>query len=269
MSFPVFADIDKPITDKFDDDYDLKTAFKVKTAGPWGTTVTTNTTLNCKDKSTSTKVAIKYPHPSGFTLDKLEITNDGYMVTETSLAGLTKGLKLEFKGNDQKGTGDVTATFVHPKVTVTGELDVLGLNQIKVSATGGNGPVTVGASTVLKTSGGAPEKINVAVGYTAPKFYGVVKACDFKDFSGLVTYSVNEKLNVAATVTHGEKGVGGAAAAIYACCPNNTVRVKADTCGTITASVKRNYEKRFTVVAAAQTTTAFKDFKWGLTATLG
>jgi len=269
MSYVIFADIDKPINDMFEDDFDLKCSLKVKTPGPWGSTVTTNTTLNCKDKSTGTKVSLKYPHASGFTLDKLEITNDGYMVTETSLTGLAKGLKLEFKGNDQKSKGDVSATYTHPHVTLTGELDVLGMSQIKVTANSGNGPVNVGASTVLKLASGTPEKINLAVGYTAPKFYGVAKVAEFKDFSGLVSYSVNDKLSVAAKVNHGEKGVSGAAAAIYACCPNNIVRVKAGTCGSITASLKRSYEKKFNVVVAAGTNTTFNDFKWGVNATLG
>lgn len=213
-------------------------------------------------------MSVKYPHASGFTLDKLEISNDGYLTTETSLTGLAKGLKLEFKGNDQKHKGDVTATYVHKHATVTGELDVLGLNQIKVSANGGSGAVSVGASAVVKSSG-TPEKINVAVGYTAPKFFGVAKAADFKEFSGLASYAVNDKLSVAAKVNHSDKGVTGAAAAIYACCPNNTVRVKVGSCGSITTSVKRSYEKKFTVVAAAGTNTSFNEFKWGLTATLG
>jgi hypothetical protein len=232
-------------------------------------TVTTNTTLNCKDKSTSTKVSLKYPHASGFTLDKLEITNDGYLVTETSLTGLGKGLKLEFKGNDQKSKGDVSATYIHPHVTLTGELDVLGMSQLKVSANSGNGPVSVGASTVLKLNTGAPEKINLAVGYTAPKFFGVAKVSEFKEFSGLASYVVNDKLTVAAKVNHAEKGVTGAAAAIYACCPNNIVRVNAGTCGSITASLKRSYEKKFNVVVAAGTNTSFNEFKWGVNATLG
>jgi hypothetical protein len=212
---------------------------------------------------------VKYPHPSGFTLDKLEISNDGYMVTETSLTGLAKGLKLEFKGNDKISRGDIAATYVHPHATVTGELDVLGMSQLKVSANGGSGPFSVGASTVVKLSGGAPEKINVAVGYAAPKFFGVAKVADFKDVTGLVSYAVNNKLSVAGKVNHSDKGVSGAAAAIYACCPNNTVRVKVGSCGSITASVKRSYEKRFTVVAAAGTNTSFNDIKWGVTATLG
>jgi len=162
----------------------------------------------------------------------------------------------------------VTATYVHSNVTVTGELDVLGMSQVKVSANGGNGPASVGASAVVKTTG-ATEKINVAVGYTAPKFFGVAKVTDFKEFGGLVSYQVNDKLSVAGKVNHSDKGVVGAAAAIYACCPNNTVRVKVESGGCITASVKRSYEKKFNVVAAAGTNTSFNEFKWGLTATLG
>jgi len=270
MSFPVFGDIDKSISDLLKDDFDTKCFVKVKTAGPWGSTVTTNTALDCKAKTTNTKLSVKYPHASGFTLEKLEITSDGHLVTETSLTGTAPGLKIEFKGDDDKTKGDLIATYVAPQVTLATELDVLGLNKLKASATSGNGPVTAGASAVVNLGKTSVEDINIAVGYAAPQFYGVVKAKDFKDFTGLVSYSVNNKLNVAAQVNHGEKGVTGAAAAIYACCPSNTVKFKVGSDGAITAAVKRSYPGKFVVVANATTNAnAFSDFKWGVNATLG
>lgn len=271
MSFPVFNDIDKSINEIFDDDFDVKCGLKVKTAGPWGSTVTSNTTLNCKDHSTSTKLSVKYPHSSGFTVEKFEIAQDGHINTETSLTGAAPNLKLEFKGNDEKSKGDVIATYKIPKVTLVAELDILGFSKLKASATSGQGAVTVGASVVANLAKSSLDTVDVSVGYTAPKFYGVVKAADtFKAFSGSASYNVSDKLTVAAKGSHSAKGVGGAAAAIYACCPNNTMKFKAGTCGALTASVKRSYEKKFTVVAAVSTNANnVSDFKWGVTSTLG
>lgn len=269
MSFSIFADIDKSINDMFDDDFDTKLALKVKTAGPWGSTVTTNTTFNTKDKSTSTKLSVKYPHASGFTLEKFELTSDGHLVTETSLSGTAPGLKIEFKGNDEKNKGDLIATYTAPQATVTAELDVLNMNKFKTTATSGNGPVTAGVSALVNLTKTSVDNVDVKVGYTAPNFYGVAKASDFKAFSGLLSYSVNDKFSVAAKVNHCEKGVTGAAAAIYVCCPSNTVKFKVESTGAITAAVKRSYEKKFNVVAVASTNTSFNDFKWGVNATLG
>ena len=233
-------------------------------------TVTTNTTFN-KDKTSATKLTVKYPHASGFTLEKLEFKHDGHIVTETSLTGTAPGLKLEFKGDDEKSKGDLIVTYVVPKVTLTSELDILNLNKFSVSATGGQGPVTAGVAANVNLTKQSLDSVNVAVGYTAPQFYGVARANNtFKDFSGSAKFQVNDKLTVAAKVSHGDKGVSGAAAAIYACCPNNIVKVKAGTCGGISASLKRSYEKKFTVVTAISTNaSSISDFKWGVNATLG
>lgn len=270
MSYPVFGDIDKSNLDVFNDDFDTKTTLKVKSSGPWGTTLTSNTTFN-KDKTSSTKLSLKYPHASGFTLEKLELKHDGHLVTETSLTGTAPGLKLEFKGDDEKSKGDLIATYVVPKVTLTSELDILNLSKFSASATGGQGPVTAGVSANVNLTKQSLDAVNLAVGYTAPQFYGVFRACNtFKDFSGSAKYQVNDKLTVAAKFSHGDKGVAGAAAAIYACCPNNIVKVKAGTCGGISASLKRSYEKKFSVVTAISTnTSSVSDFKWGVNATLG
>lgn len=271
MSFPVFGDIDKSIKDIFEDDFDTKSSLKVKSSGPWGTTVTSNTSFNTKDKSSTTKLSLKYPHASGFTLEKFEYKHDGHLVTETSLTGAAPGLKLEFKGDDEKAKGDLIATYTVPAVTLTSELDILNFGKLKASATGGQGAVTAGVSAHFDLGKQNLDAVNIAVGYTAPNFYGVARACNtFKDFSGSAKYQFNDKLTLAAKVNHGDKGVSGAAAAIYACCPNNIIKVKAGTCGGISASLKRSYEKKFAVVTAVSTnTSSISDFKWGVNATLG
>ena len=72
--------------------------------GPSGVEVTSSSNWDYTKSGSgiNTTVSATWSHPSGFTLDKLEFdpTAKGSLTTETSLTGLAKGLKLEFKGND-------------------------------------------------------------------------------------------------------------------------------------------------------------------------
>jgi hypothetical protein len=58
-------------------------------------------------------------------------------------------------------------------------------------------------------------------------------------------------------------------AALYKCSPNTTVKMKAGTNGVANASVKHSFDKKFSVVAAAEVPVSLKTAKFGLTATLG
>ena len=84
------------------------------------------------------KLALKWVHASGFTLEKLEVSPDCKLVVETSLSNVTPGLKLEFKGNDAN-KADLSFTYSAPAATVTGEFDISGFSGANASISGGHG----------------------------------------------------------------------------------------------------------------------------------
>lgn len=92
-----------------------------------------------KDNKLVPKIAVKYAGPNGFTIDKLEAASDSKLTVETSLTGLTQGLKLEFKGNESD-KGDLSFTYNLPAVTLTGEFDATKFSSAKASISGGHGP---------------------------------------------------------------------------------------------------------------------------------
>lgn len=218
----------------------------------------------------TTKISAKWPHASGFTLEKLEVDSKGGVTTETSLVGVAPGLKLEFKG-DNTSKGDISATYKHALVTVTGEIDALSLASASASVCGGNGPFTAGLGAKFDIKKSALSPINFAVGYTQPGvFRGVLKSSStFTEHSVLASYIANKNCTVAAKATHSDKGLLAHLATIYKCerC-DLTVKVKAASTGELHASVKKTHHN-LAVVAAATVPSTFDGLKFGVNATLG
>jgi hypothetical protein len=272
MSFSTFKDFDKSITDLLDDDFDSKFSLKVKSAGPFNTTLTTNTQLCTKSNKLVPKLTTKWVHNSGFTLEKLEFASDCKATVETSIVGVVPGLKLEFKGNESE-KADVSFTYSHAAATLTGEFDVNNFSSFKTSVNGGNGPYTAGAAAYIKIAKSAVESttFHVGAGYTVPKqlFVGLRACKNFSEFSALFSYVVNKDASVAGTVCHGSKGSACTLATVYKCCPDTTMKLKANSCGVISASVKQQFEKKFSLVGSAEVPSDFNNVKFGLNAVLG
>lgn len=218
------------------------------------------------------KLSLKWAHPSGFTLEKLETTHDAKFSVETSLTGAAPGLKLEFKGNDAE-KADLLFTYNHAAATVTGEFDISSLSSAKLSVLGGNGPVTAGASADVKIAKSNVEStsVNVGVGYTAPKqfFVGVRAEKNFANYSALASYYVNKDLTVVGKANYNAKDCGATFGAVYKCNPDTTIKTKVTTCGVLSASLKQNFEKKFAVTASAELPSNLNSVKFGLNATLG
>jgi len=273
MSFSTFKDFDKSITDLMNVDFDSKFSLKVKSCGPFNTTITTNTQFCTKSNKLVPKLTTKWVHNSGFTLEKLEFSPDCKTTVETSLVNVVPGLKFEFKGSECD-KADVSLTYNHQAATVTAEADVNNFSSFKTSVNGGTGPYTAGACVDVKLVKSAVEStaVHVGAGYTVPKqlFLGV-RACNtFTDFSALFSYVINKDITAAGIVSHGGKGLGCTLAAVYKCNPDTTIKVKANCCGVVSASVKQQFEKKFSLVGSAEVPTAdFNNFKFGLNAVLG
>mmetsp|Transcript_38909 Transcript_38909/g.107168 ORF Transcript_38909/g.107168 Transcript_38909/m.107168 type:complete len:278 (+) Transcript_38909:44-877(+) len=277
MSFKVFKDFDKAPADLINDDFDSKFTLKIKTAGPSGTTITTNSQYVDKDNKQALmpKVSLKWPHPSGFTLEKLELSPDCKMTVETSLSGVAPGLKVEFKGNDGE-KADLSVTYTAPVATVTGDFDINNFSRAEASVSAGSGPVTGGASakfTQTKDENGS--KLNVSLGlgvaHTVPGVcYAALRAKDnFSAYGLLWSYSHFPQTEIAGSIDYSSKGTSGCVVGSYAVDPATTMKLKATSQGIFAASMKKNFEKKFSVVGSVEVPSNLKSLKWGLNATLG
>jgi len=271
MSFPVFADIDKTPSDLLGDDFDSKYTLKIKTPGPFGVTVTSNTSYTTKDNKLSSKLSGKWAHQNGFTLEKLEVSADGKFTTETSLTGALPGLKLEFKGNDSD-KGDLLFTYKVDQATITADIDALNFSKASLTATSGKGAVTAGVSADLKIgkSGIDSTSFGLGLGYSAPKFFfGLKSLKNFTEHKGIFSYVARNDLTLLGLVNHSSKGTSSTLGALYKCNPNTVIKVKAALSGVINASVKQSFEKKFAVVTSVEVPSSFSGYKLGVNATLG
>jgi len=275
MSYPVFKDFDKSTTDLINDDFDNKYSLKVKSSGPYNSTLTTNTTWSAKDNNQSLvpKLSLKWSHESGFNLEKLEISQDCKLNVETSLNNIAPKLKVEFKGNDTD-KADLSFNYSIPQATFHGEVDVHNLSGLKLSALGGQGAFTAGAAAEVKLGKSASSidqtVFHVGLGYTIPKLVVGARACkNFSHYSATASYDATKELQLAGKVNYNSKETSAALVSIYKCCPNTTVKVKADSTGVFSASIKQAFEKKFTVVGSAEIPSNFNSVKFGLNATLG
>lgn len=275
MSLPLYADFDKSVQDLFKDDFDLKYALKVKAAAPYRVNVTQTTDFASKGGKTSLngKVSAKWAHESGFTLDKLEIKNDGSLITESSLSKVYPGLKLEFKGDDSF-KGDLGAIFKCSAATVAAEVDLVEFSSLKASAVTHVGPARAGGAIELKTGDKAEIKtMDVGVSYSLEDAFVAVKTSNkFAKYNASASYKLQNKYTLGGLFSFSpeKSAVTGAAAVTWACCPNTNLKVKADLDGVVSASVKQSLSKTCTVVGATQLDIHDPGaFKVGVTATLG
>jgi len=276
MSAPVFKDFDKATTDILNDDFDSKYSVKIKSVGPCGAVITTNTTFDEKEKKLEAKISTKYAHSSGFTVEKLEISPKGKVTTETSLVNAAPGLKLEFKGNDSD-KGDLSFTYSpNPVATITGEVDALNFAKANASLSVVQGPVVAGGSVdaAFGKQGLESTKFGLGLGYSIPNslFAGFRANNSFTDFSGVFSYALKD-LTLIGKVCHSgagkEAGIKSVVAGVYQYRPETTLKVKAASTGDINASIKQQFEKKFAVVGSVEIPRGFTGYKFGVNATLG
>lgn len=234
-------------------------------------TFTTNSSFDSKTNKIVPKLTLKAEGPSGFVLEKFELSSDCKTTVETSLSDVAPGLKFEFKGNEGD-KAELSFKYVIPNATFTGDFDINSFSNVKASANAAHGAFTGGASADVKIAKSAVESTTVAIGagYTQPSFFVGARANkNFGDFSALFSYFVNNKATVAGVINHNAKGPNATLATVYKCCPLTTIKVKANTCGVFSASVKRAFEKKFSVVGSVEVPSDLNTFKFGVNATLG
>lgn len=193
------------------------------------------------------------------------------MTVETSLAEAVPGLKLEFKGNDSE-KADLSLKYAVPAATVTADFDINSLARAEASVSTGSGPFAGGVSASYAGKDDA-KKVSVGLGvsHVVPNVcYTAVRARDnFSSFSVLFSYHSVKNLILAGQVDHSSKKSLASALAAYKVDPVTTLKVKGNSEGVFAASLKRNFEKKFTVVGSVEVPHTLKSVKWGVNATLG
>lgn len=269
MPFPVFKDFQKSASDLFTEDFDTKYSLKVKSPGPLGLVLTTNTQYDVsKENKLVTKISAKYPHSSGFTVEKFEIASNGAATTETSLVTTLPGLKLEFKGNDSD-KGDLGLIYTHPLFTFTSELDALNLAKASASISSGQEPISFGASADinLAKSGLGPVSTNVA--YKISNFELYLKTNKtFSEYSALARYFVNKDITLAGQAIYG-KAWNFIFAGVYKCNPDTIMKLKASNSAGVALSIKQSLDKKFSITGVADVPITLDSAKFGVTASLG
>jgi hypothetical protein len=274
MALAKFADVTKDIKDMLGDDFDSKYSLKIKSAAPENTTLTTTLTYSSKDSAIVPKSALKWAGPSGFTLDKLEVTNDLRPTVETSLTGIAPGLKLFFKGNDSD-KAELSADYKLPNIMVTTSLDILKGSYANMDLVYKHGDILVGAATAMKLKGSTPEStFKGALKYSIPNVteVAVTATPQTGSYDGLFLYEgINPQIKIGGKVSYEKSGLCGAVVSSYKCNPDTTIKKKLDTKGVLSLSVKQNLPKKLSVVGSATIplNSGLKGIKYGLNATLG
>jgi hypothetical protein len=218
-----------------------------------------------------TKLALKWPHPSGFTLDKLEFSNDCKVAVETSLSNAIPNLKVEFKGNDSD-KAELSFKYTHTAATVTGNMDVHGMTSADASVTAGHGAFVGGLAAKFNNKEADKVNVDVAITHSVPNVcFTTVRANDnFSNFSLLFSYSSVKNLIVGGQANYtASKKCSGAVVAAYKIDNTTTIKGKATCDGIVSASMKKAFENKFVVVGSAQVPSDLKNVKWGVNATLG
>lgn len=274
MSFPTFADFNKPVLDALKDDFDTKVKYTLKVKADAPSSVKVTQTTEYVDGKLLGKVSAKWAGKTGFSLDKFEIKSNGAITTETSLDNLAPGLKLEFKGNDDK-LGDFGVEYKHQLATATAVFNMASFDSVKASVNGGANNFTAGAAVELKIGDKTElSSFDVATSYALPKnfFVGVQTSNKFTgagatfSYAGLPQYNFVGKVNYATASKATSFEVGGA----YSCCKNTTMKAKVNQDGVVSLSVKQALCNKTTVVAALLAEPKnLANFKFGINATLG
>ena len=250
--------------------------FEMTGEAPSGVEVTSSSTWDYTKSGSGidTTVSATWSHPSGFTLEKLEFdpSAKGSLTTETSLTGLAKGLKLEFKGNDAD-KGDLSFTYKLPAATVTGGMDFMNFKTFDVAAATTFGDITAGAKCDFKKGkDGFATSASASASYAMGNlFAGLDVTSNFSKYAVLSSFNVDKNITAALRADLGGKAPVFQVGGVYKCNPDTVIKGKVNvTSKALDLSVKQALDKKMNVTASAQLSDfSFKSMVYGLKATLG
>jgi hypothetical protein len=273
MAPPQFKDFNKTVTDLLGDDYDSKYSLKVKSKAPNGVGMTVTTDYS--KSSLSGKVAAKWAHASGFSLDKLEMNKNGGITVETSLKDAIPNVKFEFKGNDSN-KGELLTTYSTDVATVVAQMDVAECKGFDVSALLSNGPIAGGAAVSVSLGDGADvTKFDVAGSYNCNDcntFAGLKITNKFANYTASIGYKACPKISLGTELSFKPESsafsalIGGS----YNCNPDTQIKAKVSSEGALNFSVKQTLSKQCSITSTLATSTKnIGDYKLGLVGNLG
>jgi hypothetical protein len=254
-----FDDISKVAKDVLDNDFQTSGyQFKAKQTASWNSAVATTTVdLFGKDAiQTPAKLSFKIPKVfgiAGLFVDKLEVDKAGKVKLEASAKKEShgvQGLVLEAK-SDLKSVNGMNCGF-----TFTGVADT----HIKADA-----PLTKPDSFTLEATRNVPNGViglkcgmaNVTapdLGFrfaAGPLFGSLLVTKKFSCFTAHAMYKLSDELKMAVNCVQ-EKSLKGAASAEYKLSKETALKAKVQDDKTVSASLKHDIQKGFTVNAGAK-----------------
>lgn len=275
MAPPVkFDDIAKTATEVLSDDYQTSGfQLKAKQKTSWDGAVLTSAVDLYPPKDscmTPAKLTWKLPAPLGFkaiSIDKFEMDKSGKVKLEASTEKVYKDLKVETKSDLSLDPSKVLVGL-----TYTGILDTFLKVETKLTSpkdfvaevTRNVGPATLGA----KLSGSALTSPDLGVRLTyGPYFAALVAKDTLKSFTAHAAYKApcTAPCKIAASYTHGGKASGTGSLGLFYD-PNSKTRLKAKVAQdqSISASVKHELSKGFTILAGGRYEVKSSNYTVGL-----
>jgi hypothetical protein len=269
---PCYKDLTKVVDDLLNDDFSLKNTIKVKHSTPQAVNFTIEN--ESKHSGVAGKVSVKYAHrPSGFSLDKLSIGQDGSKSVECSVAGLAPGLKLTAKVDDII-RGDVGVEYFTPKFSFKSEIDSE-LSKVISSATMSYEGVNAGGIVKYKLPGekvAAVKDYNVGVSYGGKGWFAALTTSEkMTTYNFSATYSPAKNITAAllASTTPETSAQSVDMGVKYVCNPKTTVRAKACSTGDVHAAVQHKCVQGLVVGMATKMNAKERQPKFGFNCTLG
>eukprot|EP00929_Paragymnodinium_shiwhaense_P014115 TRINITY_DN121_c0_g1_i1.p1 TRINITY_DN121_c0_g1~~TRINITY_DN121_c0_g1_i1.p1 ORF type:complete len:277 (-),score=94.39 TRINITY_DN121_c0_g1_i1:165-995(-) len=254
-----FGDLAKTAKDILDNDFQTSGyQFKAKQKTSVNSAVVT-TAVDLWPKEgvqTPGKLTWKIPNPvgvMGFSIDKLEMDKDGKFKLETSLDKTmhkVDGLKIDVKSD--LASIDTVKTCL----TFTGladkrfqlEAPLTTPETFTLEGTGSFGAATIGVKLTKDTV----QKPDIGARFVSGPFFAAVLATKkLSTFSAFASYTVSDALKVAATCEQG-KDLKGGVACQYSLAPQTTLKVKVTQDQVVSAGVKQDIQKGFTVLAGGK-----------------
>jgi len=268
---PLFADIAKDSKDLLSDDYGSKVTLKTKIpAGPAILTLETERLSKGGAVSLASKVSAKVTPsflPKGFSIDKFQMKPDGSNALETSLTGVSPGLKLTFKGTDSS-TGDLGVEYVKGKIAATAVLDVIELSKVSTSACFGCSSKSVGVSATYSMAGKecALTSYNLGGSYaTGAIAVGATTGSKLSEVNVNTLYKVNSSLSVATASSHAsDKPLGKFSIGCAYKAPVGLIKTKVDSAGLLSAACVKKVDNYTVTASGSVPSSDLSSFKWGL-----
>ncbi|GMH50156.1 hypothetical protein TrLO_g9420 [Triparma laevis f. longispina] len=251
---PFFKDISKSSNDALGDDYTSKVSSKMKTkAGPVG--VTCETTRVSKDKvSLLSKLSFKWAGPSGFSVDKLQLKDNGSHVLETSLVGAAgnPNLKFTFKGDDSQ-KGDLGVEYSKGMLGLTAEMDIIELKKVSASALVTKGDLAFGGNGTFKMAGSSIDKFSLGASYSAGPIFAALTTDKFAGANLGLMYKVNGDLSIATSSSHSaDKPLDAVTIGCVYNAPVGVVKAKCTSGGVASAVLVKDVAKKVTITPSLQ-----------------